>query len=183
MHLRTKSNASILIALTSMLALVGCGTDDNSDPTTEMPKAVVHNIVSYPSSGVLPRGLVWETNNEDPIFASPNAKPGGAFRTYVLAFPLTIRRVGPDSNGSFAGYTRAGFLPLVSLHPNTRKFIPTLATHWAFHEDGKTVYYRLHPEAKWSDGTPITADDYLYAIDFMRSKHISDIRNNKFHFV
>ena len=76
MHLRTKSNASILIALTSMLALVGCGTDDTSDPTTEMPKAVVHNIVSYPCSGVLPRGLVWEPNHEDPIFASPTATPG-----------------------------------------------------------------------------------------------------------
>ena len=69
MHLRTKSTASSLIALTCMLALFGCGTEDNSDPTTEMPKAVVHNIVSYPSSGVLPRGLVWETSNEAPRFA------------------------------------------------------------------------------------------------------------------
>ena len=144
MNLRTKSNASTLIALITTLALTGCGENENSDPTNT-PTAVVREIVSYPSGGILPSGLIWETNNEDPIFASPNAKPGGTFRTYILAFPLTIRRVGPDSNGSLGGYTRAGFLQLVSLHPNTRKFIPTLATHWAFHEDGKTVYYRLHP--------------------------------------
>ena len=172
MHLRMNGIARALIALLGTLALIGCGTNDKGDPLAETPRDVAQEIVSYPVGGVLPNELTWETNNEDPIFASADAKPGGTFRDYVLAFPLTIRRVGPDSNGSFAGYTRAGFLSLVSLHPNTRNFIPTLATHWAFDDDGKTVYYRLHPNAKWSDGTPITADDYLYTLDFMRSKHI-----------
>src|SRR5690606_4165919 len=63
-------------------------------------------------------------------------------------------------------------VPLVSVHPNTLNYIPVLATHWAFDPDGKTVYYRLDPNAHWSDGEPIVADDYLFTVDFMRSPHI-----------
>ena len=103
MHLYMNPVANALIALLGMLALIGCGTNDKGDPRAEPPRDVVQEIISYPVGGVLPNDLTWETNNEDPIFASPNAKPGGTFRAYVLAFPLTIRRVGPDSNGSFAG--------------------------------------------------------------------------------
>jgi microcin C transport system substrate-binding protein len=125
-----------------------------------------------PAAPRLPANLQWETNHEDPIFASDQALRGGRFRAFMLSFPLTLRRVGPDSNGAFAGFLRANHLGLVSVHPNTLKPIPELATHWAFGEDGKTVYYKLDPDARWSDGKPVTADDYLYTRTFMRSKEI-----------
>jgi microcin C transport system substrate-binding protein len=120
----------------------------------------------------LPAGLQWITNDYDKPFASPEAKRGGRFRTFMTTFPLTLRLVGPDSNGSFAGYLRANALGLVDRHPNTHNPIPELATHWAFDPDGKTVYYKLDPGALWSDGKPVTADDYLYTLEFMRSRHI-----------
>lgn len=120
----------------------------------------------------LPPDLDWETNLDDPVFASPDAQRGGRFRTFVTSFPLTLRLVGPDSNGSFAHYMRANAPGLVDIHPNTLRPIPMLASHWAFDEDGKTVYYRLDPDARWSDGRPVTADDYLYTLEFMRSEHI-----------
>ncbi len=80
--------------------------------------------------------------------------------------------MGPDSNGSFASYMRANNLGLVGIHPNTLNPIPELATHWAFGDDGRSIYYRLDPDAKWSDGRPVTADDYVFALEFMRSKFI-----------
>lgn len=120
----------------------------------------------------LPENLDWQTNLEDPVFASAEAQRGGRFRTFMTSFPLTLRLVGPDSNGSFAGHLRSNALGLVGMHPNTLKPIPELASHWAFDEDGKTVYYRLDRDARWSDGRPVTADDYLYTLEFMRSKHI-----------
>ena len=79
--------------------------------------------------------------------------------------------MGPEPF-SFSAYKRYTNLGLVSIHPNTLNFIPQLATHWAFGPDGKTVYYRLDPDARWSDGELVTADDYLFTIDFMRSEHI-----------
>ncbi|THB71565.1 MAG: ABC transporter substrate-binding protein [Gammaproteobacteria bacterium] len=120
----------------------------------------------------LPADLVWETNNTAPTFADPNAKKGGTFRTFVVSFPLTLRTVGPNSNSSFRGYILGNQFGLVGMHPETEEIIPEMATHWAYGKDGKTVYYKLDPQARWSDGKPVTADDYLFTIEFMRSKHI-----------
>jgi microcin C transport system substrate-binding protein len=131
----------------------------------------VENPPVYPSQP-LPEGLQWETNNEEPVYASADAKPGGTFRTFMLAFPLNLRSVGPDSNSSFRGYLDANQLSLTTLHPNTHKPIPQLATHWAYDKDGVTLYYKLDPSARWSDGKPVVADDYLFTLEFMRSKFI-----------
>ncbi|MBQ0759992.1 MAG: ABC transporter substrate-binding protein [Zhongshania sp.] len=120
----------------------------------------------------LPDNLAWQTNLSDPIFADPHAKRGGRYRSFVITFPLTLRLVGPDSNGSFASYMRANNMSLVGIHPNTRNPIPELATEWAFGDDGHSIYFKLDPDARWSDGTPVTADDYVFGLEFMRSKFI-----------
>lgn len=120
----------------------------------------------------LPSDLVWQSNLNDPIFADPRAQRGGRYRSFVITFPLTLRLVGPDSNGSFASYMRANNMSLVGIHPNTRNPIPELATQWAFGDDGHSIYFRLDPDARWSDGTPVTADDYVFGLEFMRSKFI-----------
>ena len=120
----------------------------------------------------LPDGLEWQTNLDDPPVASPQAKPSGTYYSYIRSFPPTFRQVGPNSNSGFRGFFDAYALKLVDLHPTTLKFIPKLATHWAPANDNKTVYYKLNPKAKWSDGTLITAEDYVYTLKFMRSEHI-----------
>ncbi|MBA3013073.1 MAG: extracellular solute-binding protein [Proteobacteria bacterium] len=120
----------------------------------------------------LPEKLQWLTNDTDPVFASADARKGGYFRAALLSFPMTFRVVGPDSNGSFRGAILDNQLSLINLHPNTENIIPELATHWAFGEDKRTMYFKLDPDAKWSDGHPVTAWDYVYTLTFMRSEHI-----------
>ena len=173
----TISMARKAIVLAGCAVLAACQGDVEEEPQSAPPvgAAVLPPIEVAEGDGLpdeLPAGLVWETNDSDPTFASPNAKRGGTFRTSMLAFPLTIRRVGPDSNGSFAGPLRYNQLGPVSFHPNTRRPIPSLATHWAYGPDGRSLYYRLNPNARWSDGVPVTADDYVFALRFMRSKQI-----------
>ena len=97
----------------------------------------------------LPAGVEWLTNDTDPEYSSPNAVPGGTFNDGIPSFPMSLRRVGPDSNGSFATILQAIQFQLVDVHPNTGKPIPQLATHWAYDKDGVTVYYKLNPGAKW----------------------------------
>ncbi|MCG8567328.1 MAG: extracellular solute-binding protein [Desulfobacterales bacterium] len=121
---------------------------------------------------VLPPNLKWLTNNGDPVFASDKAEKGGMLRSPLLSFPMTFRVVGPDSNGSFRSAILDNQLSLINIHPDTREIIPELATHWAFDEDKKTMYFKLDPRARWSDGTPVTAKDYAYTLEFMRSEHI-----------
>ncbi|WED23004.1 extracellular solute-binding protein [Vibrio sp. JC009] len=120
----------------------------------------------------LPDNLEWQTNWDEPMFASEKAQFGGTFRTYISSFPQTFRTVGPDSNGTFRWWLRDVSPGLVSKHPNTDKWIPDLANEWAFDDDHKTVYYRLNPQAKWSDGMPVTADDFTYVLTLMRSEDI-----------
>ncbi len=120
----------------------------------------------------LPEGIKWITNNTAPIYASPNAKKGGTYRTNIQSFPLTLRHVGPDSNGVFAGVIRGLNRSIITIHPNTEELLPDLATHWAYDDDNKTMYFKLDQSARWSDGAPVTADDYLYTLTFMRSKNI-----------
>ncbi len=121
-------------------------------------------------------GIVWETNDASPMIGSPEAQRGGTLHTYVQGYPLTFRLMGPNSNDGFSGWKRAFSmdLPLVNRHPQTDEFIPCLATHWSVQPDNKTVYYKLDPDARWSDGEPITADDYVFTLEMMGSEHILD---------
>ena len=137
---------------------------------------VITSVLQYSivfATQTLPEEIVWQTNNIEQRFGSANAKKGGKLHMAILSFPMTFRTVGPDSNGSFRGQILGNQLSLVGIHPNTEKIIPELATHWAFGKDKKTIYFKLDKNAKWSDGKPVTANDYTFTLEFMRSKHIT----------
>ncbi len=119
-----------------------------------------------------PADLEWLTNDSDPVYASPVAKNGGTLNSWILSFPLTFRVVGPDSNSSFRSAILGNQLSLIGIHPNTENIVPELATNWAYGNDKKTMYFKLNKKARWSDATPVTAHDFAYTLEFMRSKHI-----------
>ncbi len=121
---------------------------------------------------VLPSNLHWITNSDLPLFASPEAKQGGTLNLYVASYPLTLRSIGPDTNGSFRSYLADGYPGLLGIHPNTLQAYPELATAWAFSQDNKTMYFKLDPQAKWSDGEPITAEDYTFFFDYVKNKNV-----------
>jgi microcin C transport system substrate-binding protein len=120
----------------------------------------------------LPDNIEWLTNDEDPVYASPQAKPGGTLHSMMLSFPLTMRFVGPDSNGGFRSAILGNQFGPVAVHPNTLKLIPVIATHWAYSDDNKTMYFRINPKARWSDGKQVTAQDFAFSLEFYRSKDI-----------
>jgi len=133
------------------------------------------------SSEPIPSDIVWLTNDADPEFASPNAIKGGTINSYMLSFPNTFRVVGPDSNNSLRNLILDNQLSLLELHPNTENLFPSLATHWAFDKDKRTMYFKLNKNAKWSDGVPVTGNDYAYTIEFMRSKFIVEAWYNDYY--
>ena len=131
-------------------------------------------------AGELPSDLQWQSNWQDPVFASDEAKRGGTLRSYMLSFPQTLRSVGPDANSGIRFYIMDGAPKLAQRHPNTGKWIPQLADEWAFSDDYKTAYFKLNPKVKWSDGEMVTADDYLFMLTYYRSKDIIDPWYNDF---
>ena len=54
------------------------------------------------------------------------------------------------------------FNSLVKVEPDESTFIPDLADTWDVSPDATTFTFHLNPDAKWHDGTPVTADDVVY---------------------
>lgn len=51
---------------------------------------------------------------------------------------------------------------LVRLDPATLEAAPGVAESWEVSEDGKTYTFHLREDARWSNGDPVTAADFLY---------------------
>lgn len=56
------------------------------------------------------------------------------------------------------------FSTLVDVDSDEVTILPDLAESWEVSEDAKTYTFHLNPDAVWSDGEPVTADDVLYTI-------------------
>ncbi|MEJ2109684.1 MAG: ABC transporter substrate-binding protein, partial [Acidobacteriota bacterium] len=172
MHIKSRSWRPVLWILIFLAASCSPESEPQKQNLQE-GKAVPEWTSVPPTPGeTLPDDLEWLTNHEDPIFASPQARKGGTLHLPIDSFPMTFRTVGPDSNRRFRENILGNQLSLVSLHPNTLKIIPELATHWAYGKDKKTMYFKLDPRARWSDGVPVTAGDFAYTLEFMRSEYI-----------
>ena len=129
----------------------------------------------------IPEGLVWENGMDQPEIGDPAAIKGGVFRKYIPSFPPTIRPFGDNSNNAFRGdlydYVE---IPLVNMHPDTLETIPGVAKEWATSKDGRTIYFRLDPAARYSDGSPIHARDFLIAVYLRVSDHIVNPYSKQF---
>lgn len=128
-------------------------------------------IVAKPED--LPTDLSWLKGDELEEFASPDARRGGTFHEYTSDFPRTLRFVGPDANGAFRSHMLDyNAVYLVMPHPNGDGYYPGLAKEWAYGKDGRTVYFRLDPDARYSDGEPLRVTDFFFGLYLMRSPHI-----------
>ncbi|GAB5450781.1 MAG: peptide ABC transporter substrate-binding protein [Halioglobus sp.] len=58
---------------------------------------------------------------------------------------------------------RALFEGLAVKNPYTLEPEPGVAQSWEISEDGLTVTFHLNPEARWSNGDPVTAGDYVWS--------------------
>ena len=73
---------------------------------------------------------------------SPMYKPMG----YELSYDRLLERSGDEVSGYYC----------------------SLAESVAVSADGRRIVFRLHPEARWHDGTPITSTDIKFSIDTFR---------------
>ncbi|MCF3650381.1 peptide ABC transporter substrate-binding protein [Synoicihabitans lomoniglobus] len=61
------------------------------------------------------------------------------------------------------------FEGLTQYDPKDSHATPGVATHWEASDDVKTWVFHLRPDAKWSNGDPVTAFDFVYAYRRMLS--------------
>ena len=72
-------------------------------------------------------------------------------------------------------------MPLLWTSFETFEFMPCSAVFWAVDISSKTVYYKLNENIFWSDDEPCTADDWIFADEFCKSKKIVDPAKNRKH--
>ena len=176
-----------LLLVGSLLLLGACARQDVTQAAKHDARdeakayyAAHPDFFHFKTPADLPANLAWENGSELPEFADPAAKKGGTLNYYIPDFPRTLRTVGPDSNGSFRAwilddnvmYYARRHPNLTSLTKNGFHYYPGVAEKWAVDRATKTVYIKLDPAARWSDGVPITSDDSLFAIFFYRTTYI-----------
>ena len=179
------------VVFIASLLCAGCTSSINTDdPVTVSPSSarnVSMNKDDYPvfpdaDAGADPAvtadqggkgctGEGWETNVDFDFIGDPRAIKGGTLRDYLPDFPSTLRIEGPESNSTFNyGITAMVYETLLSLHTTTLAYMPSLATHWQISPDKMTFRFRINPNARFSDGTPVTAEDVVATYDFMMDK-------------
>lgn len=174
----------------ALLLLSGCGgsSDDASssgfepyDNTAEVDAYYAEHadFFRFKTPEDLPAKLSWENGQDLPEFASPEAKKGGTRRGRLQDFPRTLRTIGPDANGGFRPFllddNAMGF---AQRHPNITDvrqggfyFFPGIAEQWALDYDNQQVFVKIHPNASWSDGEPITTEDITFSFYFHQAPH------------
>src|SRR6056297_197711 len=99
----------------------------------------------------------------DPL-ASLQAQKGGEITTFGGQYPKSLNYY-LDNNVLSAEVFGYMFETLLSMHPTTLAYEPGLADRWQISEDKKTFTFHLDPDARWSDGQPITAEDVRWTYD------------------
>lgn len=134
------------IILWLALGLIACGGGDPDEPGQPAPRLPVPVDAEFDEGGrplervladsqVLHRG-----NGEEPQTLDPHLAEGV-----------------PTSN-----ILRDLFEGLTTIAPDGR-IVPGAALHWDISRDGLTYTFFLHPDGRWSNGEPVTAEDFVWS--------------------
>jgi len=176
---RTHKGARWALALVIALLVTACG---GAAPAAEPTAAPAEEATAIPTAA--------SVIDATAVPAEPTAVPSGAGETLpngnVLpddAAPVAdqVYKVYFDSTLNFetvdflvsvyneAGVTNIHSEPLIRLDNN---FIPqpAAALSWSSNADGTEWTFNLDPNLNWSDGTPVTAADYVTTFQYAANK-------------
>lgn len=167
-----------LVLVLAFLVLVGCGgkngekTDTGEDWKSSItPISLTKYDIPAGADPSVPAelggegfsGEGWETAVDYNYTGDPSAIKGGYLTAAIGDYPSTLRAYGKDANiTTIQFFNECVYEKLLYLDPETLEYIPGLATHWQVSEDKMTYRFRIDPDARWSDGMPVTADDVVY---------------------
>jgi peptide/nickel transport system substrate-binding protein len=98
---------------------------------------------------------------------SSNSVMAQTRKVMVIASGQDIPNLDPHqvSGYSATALMRNLYDPLVRIEGNPPNIVPGLAESWLISDDGKEFLFRLRPDAKFQDGSAVTADAVKYSLD------------------
>lgn len=141
---KTKAVLAILMASAMVAGLVGCGSTD----TTTTPSSVAGSVAADTGNGA----------------AASDAAPvaSGVDMNVMLETPVESLDPQQATDGTsfevIANYTDG----LMQMDADG-KAVPAIAESYDLSEDGLTYTFHLREDANWSNGTPVTAADFVFA--------------------
>lgn len=121
----------------------------------------------------------WQSGSLRPeeyrYMADTNAKKGGELRWGELDYPETLRPYGMGSGTTLIQtiYSLV-YESLLTTNPLNLDFLPYLASHWKVDPDEQTYYFRIDPNARFSDGYPVTSEDVVATCRLLRDPTLLD---------
>lgn len=160
----------LFFTLVAILAVIAaCAPAPTPAPTAAPPTAAAP--VAQPTSPPAP------TTAPAPTAVPPTTAP----QTFVKCMsgdPVKLDSADYD-DGNSAHVAEQVFETLVEFDGATTSVKPALATSWTTSSDGLTWTFKLRPNVKYSDGTPLTADDVLFAFTRQWDDSASNTAHNK----
>ena len=97
------------------------------------------------------------------ILAPEAPRPGGTFVEGVVGQLGSLNPLFGEATASPNELDALLFEPLVRVLPSGA-IQGRLASKWDVSPDGRSYVFTLRPNARWSDGTPVTADDIVFTV-------------------
>src|SRR5690242_16252303 len=106
-----------------------------------------------------------------PLDLTPDKVGSGPRLVYLYPdYPFTL---DPQNGSSFANPLGLQFfdtlvsydMDLKKMLADQTKIVPRLAESWTVSADGKLLTFKIRKDAKFWDGTPVTADDVYFSIE------------------
>ena len=89
------------------------------------------------------------------------AEPGGTFRIFAGQYPKSFNYY-LENSATAASIFGLMYESLLGRDPLSVESAPGLAKSWSISEDKQTFTFHLDPDARWSDGRPITTEDVAW---------------------
>ncbi len=144
-----RTGLRLLPALLLAALLAACGGAAPPAPAGD-PTAPPAAAPTAPPAAVAPQpgGSMVIAQTLEPDSLDPQITGGGDFSLNIISL----------TSGS-----------LLALDPGSGDYVPYLAESYAISEDGLTYTFTLRDDVKFHDGTPVTAADWVYAFERMKS--------------
>ncbi len=162
-HARSSLVWSLLIALVLPILAACGGTGGGTTPTA--PSTSGNPTASAPTSAAAPATAAPEaTAATEPTADSTGGTEGKKIlRVHVTTFPENIDPQQMSTSNEI-GIAQLNYEGLTKLDKDL-KAAPAAAEKWTFNEAGDEVTFTLREGLKYSDGSPLTAANFVYAVE------------------